>query len=215
LSSVYVAGSGDDTPNALKGVGVSVAVVTPEDLLSVDLSKVTTLVIGPRAYDGYPQLIDQSPRFLEFARKGGTVVVLEHANIPSRVLPFPIVVGRPIAEHVATPNAPVTMLDANARVFTWPNKIYEGDWRNWAGERARYVPTTVDPRWTSLLETHDPGEKPNRNSLLVGKVGKGTYVLTSLTLTSQIESAVPGALRLLVNLMSAGLSTERGAATAR
>jgi hypothetical protein len=38
------------------------------------------------------------------------------------------------------------------------------------------------------------------------------YVLTSLTLTSQIEVGVPGALRVLVNLMSAGLSPERTAA---
>lgn len=213
LEAVYVAGSGDDTPNALKGVGVSMAVVTPEDLLSVDLAKVSTLVIGPRAYDGYPQLIDQSPRFLEFARKGGTVVVLEHANLPSRVLPYPIVVARPFAEHVTTPTAPVATLVPTARVFAWPNKIYATDWNGWAGERARYVPTTVDPRWTSLLELHDPGEKENRNSLLVAKVGKGNYVLTSLTLTSQIDAAVPGALRLLVNLMSAGLSPERATAS--
>jgi hypothetical protein len=212
LTAVYVAGSGDDTPNALKGVGVSVAVVSPEDLLSVDLSKVTTLVIGPRAFDAFQPLIDQSPRFLEFARKGGTVVVLEHANIPSRVLPFPIVVARPIAEHVTSPTARVTTLDARARVLTWPNTIRESDWMNWAGERARYVPTTVDPRWTPLLEMHDLGEKDNRNGLLVGRVGKGTFVLTSLTLTSQIEVGVPGALRLLVNLMSAGLSPERTAA---
>jgi hypothetical protein len=59
---------------------------------------------------------------------------------------------------------------------------------------------------------HDVGEKENRNALLVGKVGKGTYVFTSLTLTSQIEVGVPGALRLLVNLMSAGLPPERAAA---
>ena len=212
LSVIYVAGSGDDTPNALKGVGVSVAVVSPEDLLSVDLSKVTTLVIGPRAFDAFQPLIDQSPRFLEFARRGGTVIVLEHANIPSRVLPFPIVVARPIAEHVTTPTAPVTPLSAKARVLTWPNMIHESDWKNWAGERARYVPTTVDPRWRSVLEIHDVGEKENRNSLLVGNVGKGTYIFTSLTLTSQIEAGVPGALRLLVNLLSAGLSPERTAA---
>jgi hypothetical protein len=37
-------------------------------------------------------------------------------------------------------------------------------------------------------------------------VGKGTIVYTALTLEQQVAGGAPGGLRLLVNLLSAGLS---------
>ena len=205
LNVLYVAGSADDTPNALKGVGVPAAVVSVEDLLSIDLSKFTTLIIGPRVFEASPSLVDQRGRFLEFARQGGTVVILQHAALPTRVLPFPITMPRPMPEHVASPMAPIQLIDPKARVVTWPNVIGPSDWRVWASERARFVPSKIDPRWSTVIETHDVGENPNPNTLLVGKVGKGTYIYTTLSLVEQIEVGVPGALRLLVNLASAGL----------
>jgi hypothetical protein len=208
LSVVYVTGSGDDTPNALKGVGVSTAVVSVEDLLAVDLSKVTTLIIGPRVFEQYPQLVYQQARFLEFAKRGGTVVILQHALLPTHVLPFPITLSRPMPDHVATPMAPIQVLQPKASVLTWPNVIGPSDWRLWASERARFVPSKIDSRWTTVIETHDPDEKPNPNTLLVGKVGKGAFVYTTLSLVEQIDVGVPGALRLLVNLASAGLAPD-------
>jgi hypothetical protein len=40
--------------------------------------------------------------------------------------------------------------------------------------------------------------------LLVAPVGKGIVTYTTLSLSSQIAGGVPGALRLLVNMMSLG-----------
>ena len=43
---------------------------------------------------------------------------------------------------------------------------------------------------------------------IAATVGKGRIIYTSLTLTQQISNAVPGAMRIFVNLLSAGLPIE-------
>ena len=93
-------------------------------------------------------------------------------------------------------------------MLSWPNVIRGDDWLGWVGARALAVPTTVDSRYALAVETHDPEQKENRNSILVAMVGKGRIIYTSLTLTQQISNAVPGAMRIFVNLLSAGLPIE-------
>ncbi|HEY9226963.1 MAG TPA: hypothetical protein VIP11_09970, partial [Gemmatimonadaceae bacterium] len=211
LSVIYVNGGGDDAPDALRGIGVPIRQVTVDDFSMVDLSHYNTLVIGPRALDANPLLVDQRTRILDFAKKGGTVVVLQQGLTPSPLLPHPVAVARPYPLKVTDPNAVVTIAEPRARVLNWPNVIGESDWTDWVRERALAVPTSVDPAWATPIEMHDKDEQPNRNSVLIAKVGKGTYVYTSLLLDQQIGGAVPGALRILVNLLSAGLSSDAGA----
>jgi hypothetical protein len=50
---------------------------------------------------------------------------------------------------------------------------------------------------------NDPGEAANRGGILVAPYGKGTYVYTSLAFFRQLPNGVPGAARLMVNLLSA------------
>jgi LmbE family N-acetylglucosaminyl deacetylase len=208
LTVLYVPGLGDETAAALKQIGIFVASVEDADqLLSVDLTKVAAIVIGPRAFEAHPDLLGQTERFLDFARRGGTLVVMrgDAATVGSHLFPFPITLARPQPERVTMADAPVTVLDPAARVLEWPNTIREADWKDWVSERARYVPSSADPRYTRVIEMHDPGEKENRNTILTTRVGKGTLIYTTLTLEQQIAGGVPGALRLLVNLLSAGL----------
>jgi hypothetical protein len=51
---------------------------------------------------------------------------------------------------------------------------------------------------------NDPSEPANRGALLVGKVGQGTYVYTTLSLFRQLPAGNPGAARLFANLIAAG-----------
>jgi hypothetical protein len=51
----------------------------------------------------------------------------------------------------------------------------------------------------------DPGESPLQGGLLVARYGKGTYVYTGLALFRQLPAGVPGAYRLLANLVSMGI----------
>ena len=163
---------------------------------------------APDAFRIDPGLAGQRARLLEFVRKGGTLVVMsnQQAATQSGILPFPLVFATPVAERVTRANAPVTALDARARLLTWPNVIRPPDWSEWSGARALSVPTTADSRYATVVEMHDAGEKENRNTILVATVGKGRVIYTTLTLTQQIANGVAGAMRLFVNLLSAGLA---------
>jgi hypothetical protein len=88
---------------------------------------------------------------------------------------------------------------------TAPNRITAADFLKWGQERALYMPRTFDPRWQPIFEMHDPGEPPNRGAVLVAPLGKGTFIYTSLSFFRQLPGGHPGAARLFVNLISAGL----------
>ena len=50
----------------------------------------------------------------------------------------------------------------------------------------------------------DPGEDPLTGSLLTAPVGKGRHTHTSLILYYQMDFLVPGAFRLMANLVTPG-----------
>ena len=51
---------------------------------------------------------------------------------------------------------------------------------------------------------HDTNEAPLDGALLYVKHGKGHYVYCSLSLFRQLPAGVPGAMRLLANMLSVG-----------
>ena len=110
----------------------------------------------------------------------------------------------PFPEHVTASDAPVAVLEPRSRLLTWPNRIGLEDWSDWVRERALFVPTTADARYSQVVEMHDPGQKENRNAILLAPLGKGTYVYSAITFFEQLPGGVPGSLRLFVNLLSAG-----------
>ena len=209
LTAMYIAGARDELPSALAEVGVwTREVVTAEELPSLELSRVSTIVLGPGAFEVKPELLGQVGRLLEFVRKGGTLVVLRAGNpgALSPLLPYPITLAQPLAERVAEADAPVSVVDSKARILNWPNKIGAADWMGWVGGRAQSMLSSADPRYARVIELHDRGQPENRNAILVAHVGKGVIVYTTLTLDTQIAGGIPGGLRLLVNLLSAGLT---------
>ncbi|MEO5818221.1 MAG: hypothetical protein ABIT20_23325 [Gemmatimonadaceae bacterium] len=210
LAVAYVRGVGEDGDVALKQLGIPAYPFNNEGLLRFDLDGISTVVIGPDAFRVDPGLLGQVPRLMEFARKGGTVVVMSNtqAAMQPGLLPFPVTFAQPVVDRVLMEDAPVTVLDARARLLTWPNAIRDDDWAKWVGERARAISSSADSRYATVVEMHDPGEKENRNAILVATVGKGRFVYTTLNFSQQISSGVPGAMRLFVNLLSAGLPAE-------
>ena len=49
----------------------------------------------------------------------------------------------------------------------------------------------------------DPGEKEDDGSLIIANYGKGKFVYTGLVFFRELPAAVPGAFRLLANLIAA------------
>jgi hypothetical protein len=205
MTIAYVPGVGDNVAPALKELGLPVTVIEPAALATADLSPYSTVVVGPRAYQAFPEVMAQRGRLLDFARRGGTLVVQNQQADAAEdgVAPYGMTFSRP-ADRVTIEEAAVAVLDSTARVLNAPNDIGPQDFAGWVQERALYMPHTFDERYAAPLEMHDPGEEPNRGALLVTPLGKGTYVYTTLSLFRQLPAGVPGAVRLFVNLLAAG-----------
>ena len=208
LSVAYVQGVGDVGASVLRQLDVPVTLLDPASLATADLSKFTTVVVGPRAYEASPELAAQNARLFDFAKKGGTVVVQYGQFEMARpgMLPYPITLGRP-APRVTLEEAPVTILDPAHQLLNGPNKITPRDFDGWVQERGLYMPSAFDAQWTPLLEMHDPNEPENRGALLVARYGEGTWVYVTLSLFRQLPAGVPGAARLIANLLAAGQRT--------
>ncbi|HEX5580202.1 MAG TPA: hypothetical protein VFX39_01410, partial [Gemmatimonadaceae bacterium] len=205
LNVAYVPGVSDNVAPALRELGVPVTVVMPAELATADLSRYTTVVVGPRAYEAHPEVMASRAKLLDFARRGGTLVVQyqQYAVQEPGVVPYPMTVARP-HDRVTIEEAPVKLVDRSARVLQGPNRIGEADFQGWVQERSLYMPRTFDERYAAPLEMHDPGEPERRGALLVAPLGEGTYVYTAISFFRQLPAGVPGAARLFVNLLSAG-----------
>ena len=210
LRIAYVPGVGDNVAPSLRQLGIPVTIVQPADIPSADLSAYSTVVVGPRAYQASRELRDNNQYLLAFARNGGTLVVQygQYEMTAPGIMPFPITIARP-HDRVTEENAPVTVLDAGARAFQFPNRITTADYEGWVQERALYMPRTFDPAYHPLLAMNDSGEQPNRGAILLTPYGKGLYVYTTLAFFRQLPAGVSGGARLFVNLLSLRGSASR------
>jgi hypothetical protein len=164
------------------------------------------IVIGIRAYSARPELAANQPRLDEFVRRGGTLIVqYQSANFPA---PLPLSMGG-LPEKVVDETAPVKLLDPANPLLRWPNQITPADFSGWVEERGHSFLDRWDSSYTALTETDDPGQVPQRGGLIMGHFGNGTYLYITFALHRQFPELVPGAYRLLANLLSA--SQERGA----
>jgi hypothetical protein len=204
----YIRGAADRVPEALTSVDIPVTLITPAMLERGNLDRYAAIVVGPRAYETEPALVENNRRLLEYTRRGGLVIVQyqQHQFFNGRFAPYPMKVGgtNPPVSHdrVVDENAPMRVLAPTHRVVRSPNRLGKADWTGWVQERGLYFARSWDRRYRPILETHDPGEAPQAGGLLVATVGKGTYVYTGLSFFRQLPAGVPGAFRLFANLLA-------------
>jgi hypothetical protein len=162
-------------------------------------------VVGPRAYEASPELVQHNARLLDWVKGGGTMVVQYGQNEMQQpgIMPYPIQLARP-ADRVTDESSPMQVLDARSPLLTTPNRITDADFAGWVQDRTLYMPRTFDERYAAPLATNDPGEPANRGVILTTQYGRGTYIYTTLGLFRELPAGVPGAARLLVNLLAAG-----------
>src|SRR5512134_1080504 len=130
----YLQGVGDLITPYFRQLGVRVTVLGYDELLNADLSRFTTVVVGPRAYEAHPELVASNTRLLEFARRGGTLLVLggTAATYGYDVFPFPLGPAPDGSTGLVTmEDAPVTVSSAAPGLFAWPNRITGADWGGW------------------------------------------------------------------------------------
>ncbi|GMV39066.1 MAG: hypothetical protein AMXMBFR64_07820 [Myxococcales bacterium] len=198
----YVPGPGDKVADALRDAGYAVDELTDAQLTAGDLSQWRSIVVGVRAFSSTPRIKVWAPRLHEWASRGGTLVVQyatrNHlSDLLAPIGPKPISVGR---GRVTDEGAAVTFLGDHP-ILTRPNAITAADFDGWVQERGLYFADSWDPAWTPVLSMADPGEDPQLGSLLVMPHGKGRIVYTGLSFFRQLPAGVPGAFRLMANLI--------------
>lgn len=196
----YLAGSGDRVPEAIRQMGFNLEMISENELASGTLSRFDVIVVGIRAYQVRPDLVANNKRLLDFANAGGTLIV--QYQLPGyaqqNLAPFPHGMGPRTSDE----NAEVKIAVPEHPIFNFPNKIDTTDFANWVQERNLYNFSTMDPKYTGLLETHDANEAENKGGLVIADVGKGKYIYCSYSLFRQLPAGVPGAYRLLANMLS-------------
>jgi len=198
----YVMGSGDQVPDALRRMSIDVTLIDEDLLATGDLSRFDTIVVGIRASEARPEFVANNARLMQYMERGGTLIVqYQQGEYEARNLP-PYPAQAPMNSRVTDETAPVTILAATHQVFTFPNRITDADFNGWVQERNLYAFNTFDPRYTALLESHDPGEMPQRGAEVYAEVGKGQYVYTAYSWFRQLPAGVPGAYRQFANLIS-------------
>ena len=218
----YVRGLGDQVPEALRQLGLAVTELKGEELAAADLARFSTVVLGVRAYADAATRAQQS-RLMGFVEGGGHLVVqlsrneFNVAGAASRSVmgpgardgagdsPFAPYPASVTTRRVTDENAPVTALLAGHPLLSRPNRLGPADWQGWVQERALQLLEARDPRYAELLSSADtfpenPGEK--RGLLVEARVGRGTWTYVGLGLFRQLPAGVPGAYRLLANLVS-------------
>ena len=201
----YIMGSGDEVADSLRQAGYDVTLLTDEDLGTAGFSRFDAIVAGVRAYNVRKAMRAAHPKLLAWVQNGGTYVVqYNRPSLPVLLVdppgPYPFKVTD---ERVTVEEVPVKILDPANPIFTTPNKITQADFNGWVQERGVYFTTDWDPRYQTVLESHDPGEADHPGGELYARYGKGVFIYTSYAWFRQLPAGVPGAYRLFVNLVSA------------
>ena len=221
----YVMGAGDEVPQALKQIGCEVTVLSEEDVARGDLSRFDAVVTGVRAWNTRADLRANRQRFFDYVSQGGTMVVQYNVReggfmggdprLLEIIGPYPMKIS---ADRVTVEDAPVTFPTPASPFLEYPNRLVKEDFEGWVQERGLYFANEWDSHYVSLLESHDPGEKPLPGGTLYTPYGKGAYIFTAYSWFRELPAGVPGAYRIFANFLSAGkvlAETRNGAKQSR
>jgi len=205
----YVMGVGDDVPAGIMQLGVQVRPLEAQDLASGDLSQYDAIMTGTRAYAVRDDLRTFNRRLLDYVQNGGNLIVLYNTPAefdPNAFAPFPAQLPRD-AEEVSEEDSPVTILAPTRPEFTTPNAITTADFAGWIEQRGSKFFSQWDRAYTPMVETHDQGQAPQRGGWVTATYGKGHYTYFAYAFHRQLPYGVPGAYRLLANLLSLSHAT--------
>ena len=209
----YVMGIGDDVPEAIRQLGARVQLLRETDLAVGALEQFDAIVVGTRAYAVRPDLHRYNGRLLDYAERGGHVVVLYNTQEfdPKRHAPYRGELPRR-AEEVSEEDAPVEILAPEHPVLQWPNRIGAADFEGWVEQRGSKFLSAWAPAYTALVSSHDVGQDVQRGGWLTAVHGRGHYTYFAYALHRQLPSGVPGAYRILANLLSMSRGERPGGA---
>jgi hypothetical protein len=121
--------------------------------------------------------------------------------VRARIAPYEFDIAR---NRVTNEKAPVELLAPNDVLFNNPNRINVSDFEGWIQERSIYhAGNWQKPYFEPMLRMQDPNEPPHDGALVRARYGKGMFIYTGLVFFRQLPAGVPGAYRLMANLIEA------------
>ena len=199
----YVMGIGDDVPSGLRQLGVYVQLLGEQELATGNLDRFHTIMTGTRAYAVREDLRTYNRRLLEYVKGGGNLIVLYNTQEfdPNTYAPYPATLTAS-AEEVSEEDSPVEILAPGDPALNTPNRITARDFEDWVEQRGSKFWDAWDTRYTPIIATWDKGQSPQKGGWLHAKYGAGHYTYFAYAFHRQLPYGVPGAYRLLANLLS-------------
>jgi LmbE family N-acetylglucosaminyl deacetylase len=192
----YIEGAGDLMDETLESVDYEVVRITEETPELWD--EVDAILVGIRAFNTEAWLVESEERIKSFVANGGNFVVTYTTAGRSGMalpLPVPLTIGR---DRVTEEEAPVALKESV--LMQRPNALSAADFEQWVQERGLYFPSAYEGYTTVLSITESTGTV-YENSTVVASYGKGSVIYTGLSLFRELPKGVPGALRLLQNIL--------------
>ena len=216
LNVGYVMGVGDQVPTGIAQLGAKVTLLGEKELASANLKTFDAIMTGTRAYAVREDLKTYNQRLLDYVKEGGNLIVLYNTQefVPNKWAPFPAELPQR-AEEVSEEDSPVEILAPDNPAFNWPNKITKADFDGWMEQRGSKFFTTWDSAYTAMIATWDKGQEPQKGGWVTARSGKGHYTYFAYAFHRQLPYGVPGAYRLLANVLSLGKPRPAAAATAK
>ncbi len=201
----YIPGAGDKIPEALEQMGYDVNRLTEKELSKNDLDKFDAIITGVRAYNTNDWLNKHYDKLMKYVKDGGNLIVQYNTSnqigpVRAKIAPYNFNISR---NRVTDENAEVRILKPEHPVFNFPNKINQEDFKGWIQERSIYHASAWDStKFETLISMNDPGEKPDDGALIIARHGKGVFTYTGLVFFRELPAGVPGAYRLLANIIA-------------
>ncbi|HEY6899954.1 MAG TPA: PIG-L family deacetylase [Puia sp.] len=199
----YIEGAGDKVPQALQQMGYEVVLLKERDITSALLKQFDAVIAGVRAYDVHDWLTDRHDVLMDYVKEGGNLIVQYNRDnlgrVTSNIGPYAFAVSN---IRVTDEHAKVNFLQPEHPVLNFPNKITDKDFEGWIQERGIYFAGQTDPAYQAIFSMNDPGEQEQKGSLVVAHYGKGTFVYTGLVFFRELPAGVPGAYRLMANIIA-------------
>jgi len=199
----YIEGAGDRVPAALQQMGYEVVLLKEKDITAGNLSQLDAVLAGVRAYDVHDWMIGKYDVLMGYVKEGGNLIVQYNrnftGNMKAKIGPYPFAIS---GSRVTDEDAKVSFLQPDHAVLNFPNKITEKDFDGWKQERGIYFAGQTDPAYEAIFSMHDPGEPEQKGSLIIASYGKGKFVYTGLVFFRELPAGVPGAYRLLANIIA-------------
>lgn len=200
----YIPGAGDKVADILKLTGLQVDVLKPEDIREEKLRQYDAILTGVRLVNIEKNMPNWMRVLNRYVQNGGTLVMQYNTLqdlATTQMGPYGFTLS---TQRVTEEDAPVTFLDPKSKVLNYPNKITEDDFKGWVQERGLYFASKWDPKYQPLFRMNDTGESPLDGCTLYAKYGKGNYIYTTLSFFRQLPAGNKGAIRLMLNMLSAG-----------